>query len=392
MENIFPSVFNFQPLNLIFFFLLLLASLSAQEVRRAIPVRPVYAGYNEDALFLAGKELPTTSSLALLQLSSNYQAHSLALQKVWTEYEMRYFIPMREWSLQELPQRIPLPSTICYLFSGPDILNPLALFSDAASTYLLCGKEPIGFITPPEQLSPEQLQQGLSTIREATQTALQFGYFITKEMRSQTTTGPFQGVLPLLLTLLSLTENRILSVEELSLGGTPGVRIRFISPSSTEKTLYYAQYDLSNGNGRTFFRWLQHFMPAISYLKAASYLLHEENFSQTRNFLLQNSHAILQDDSGIPFRCFDNPNWTIYLFGDYKGPIELFRPKYQADLAAAYQTSLLAAPMNFGTGYQFEPGVAGGANLQLAVRKYFAPRALPVEVTTKSKRQQKKKK
>ena len=367
----------------VFFFYLLVASLAAQEVRRAIPVKPVYAGYNEDALLLAGKELPSTSSLASLQMSSSYQAHRLALQKMWTEYEQRHFLPMRQWSAQELPQRIPLPSTICYLFGGPDILNPLALFPDAASTYLLCGKESIGVLTPPEQLSPEQLQRGLSSIREATQTAFQFGYFITKEMRSQTIDGPFQGVLPLLLTLLSLTGNQIVSVERLSLGGAPGVRIRFIAPSSAEKTLYYAQQDLSNGNGRSFLRWLQKFAPVISYLKAASYLLHEEDFSQARNFLLQNSTAILQDDSGIPFRYFDSLDWTIYLFGDYKGPIELFRPKYQADLAAAYQTSLLAAPMNFGTGYQFQPGLSGGANLLLAVRKYFAPRALPVSFSRK---------
>ena len=365
------------------FFFVLLCVLSAQEVRRAIPVRPVYAGYNEDALLLAGKELPSTSSLAPLQLSSSYQAHRLALQKMWTKYEQRHLLPMRQWSVQELPQRMPLPSTLSYLLSGPDILNPLVLFPDAASTYLLCGKEPIGFITPPEQLSPEQLHRGLSNICESTQTALQFGYFITKEMRSQATGGPFQGVLPILLTLLSLTGNQIVSVERLTLGGAPGVRIRFISASSAEKTLYYAQQDLSNGNGHSFFQWLQKFEPFVSYLKAASYLLHEEDFSQARNFLLQHSNAILQDDSGIPFRYFDNLSWTLYLFGDYKGPIELFRPKYQADLAAAYQTSLLAAPMNFGTGYQFQPGISGGANLLLAVRKYFAPRALPVSSSRK---------
>ena len=372
-------------MNFFFLLCLFLTTLSAQEVRRAIPVRPVYAGYNEDALFLAGKNLPTTSSLAPLQLSSSYQGHRLALQKMWTEYEQRYFLPMSQWSVQELPQRIPLPSTVCYFFSGPDILNPLAFFPDAASTYLLCGKESIGVLTPPEGLSPEQLQRGLLTVREATQTALQFGYFITKEMRSQTTAGPFQGVLPLLLTLLSLTGNQIVSVERLSLGCAPGVRVRFIAPSSAEKTLYYAQQDLSNGSGRSFLRWLQKFEPFVSYLKAASYLLHEEGFSQTRNFLLENSNAILQDDSGIPFRYFDNLHWTLYLFGDYKGPIELFRPKYQADLAAAYQTSLLASPMNFGTGYQFQPGFSGGANLLLAVRKHFAPRALPADVTPVSK-------
>lgn len=365
---------------------LLIATLSAQEVRRAIPLHPIFAGYEEDALFLAGKDVPSSSSLVPLQQSSAYQEHALALQKMWLLYQQRQWIPMHQWSLEELSSRMPLPSTLCYFFSGPDILNPLALFPDATSTYLLCGKESIGTLTPPEQLSPEQLRSGLASLREAMGTALQFGYFITKEMRVQTASGPFQGVLPLFLTFLSLTENRIVSVERLTLGGAPGLRIRFIAPSGAEKTLYYAQQDLSNGSDRSFLRWLQQFMPAVSYLKAASYLLHEESFSHARDFLLQYSNTILQDDSGIPFRFFNSLSWTIYLFGDYRGPIDLFRTKYQSDLAAAYQTSLLAAPMNFGTGYQFQPGFSGGANLLLAVRKGFAPRAMPVENTSKSHR------
>jgi len=377
--------------NSVFIFCLLLAVASAQEVRRATPVKPCFAGYEDDALFLAGKELPATSSLAPLQQSAIYQEHVLALQKLWTLYAQRQFVPMQEWSLQELPSRIPRPSVVCYFFSGPDILNPLALFPDAASTYVLCGKEPVGILIPPEQLSPEQLQSGLASLREAAQTALQFGYFITKEMREQTARGPFQGVLPLLLTFLNLTENRIVSVERLTLGGAPSLRIRFIASTGAEKTLYYAQQDLSNKSCPAFLRWLQQLMPAVSYLKAASYLLHEEDFSRARNFLLQHSNAILQDDSGIPFRYFNNLDWTIYLFGDYKGPIELFRTKYQANLASAYQASLLAAPMSFGTGYQFQPGLSGGANLLLAVKKRFPPRAVPAEITSKSKHRQKKK-
>ncbi len=378
-------------MNFILFFCCFLATLSTQEVRRAIPVKPCFAGYEEDALFLAGRELPPSSSLAPLQQNTAYAEHRLALQKLWELYEQHQFVPMHEWSTQELPQRIPLPSVVCYFFSGPDILNPLALFPDAASTYFLCAKEPIGTLTPPEQLSPDELQLGLTALRQATQTALQFGYFITKEMRSQTATGPFQGVLPLLLTFLSLTGNQIISVDRLTLGGSPGLRIRFIAPSSAQKTLYYAQQDLSNESCRPFLRWLERFAPFVSYLKAASYLLHEENFSRSRDFLLRNSNVILQDDSGIPFCYFNNLNWTLYLFGDYKGPIELFRPKYQDDLAKAYQTSLLAAPMSFGTGYQFQSGLFGGANLLLAVKKEFAPRALPVDIPSKSKQTQKKK-
>lgn len=374
----------------LFFFGLLLSTLSGQEIRRAIPIKPLFAGYEEEALFLAGKEVPAVSSLASLQQSSTYQEHCLELKKMWSLYEQQQWVPMQEWSLQELPARMPCPSTICYFFGGPDILSPLVLFADAPSLYLLCGKEPVGKMTPPEQLSLEELQIGLTSLRTAARTALQFGYFITKEMRSQTANGPFQGVLPLLLLFLGLTNNQVVSVDSLTFGCAPGIRIRFIASNGLEKTLYYVQQDLSDGNCRLFLRSIQQFMPATSYLKAASYLLHEENFSQARKFLLKNSNAILQDDSGIPFRYFDRSDWNLYFFGDYKGPIELFRTRYQPDLADAYQRSLLASPMTFGTGYQFQSGLLGGANLLLAVKKDFAPRALPVENKTKQSKKHKK--
>ena len=205
-------------------------------------------------------------------------------------------------------------------------------------------------------------------------------------MRSQITAGPFQGTLPLLLTFLALTGHQIITVERLPLGGASGLCIRFSNQAGIKQTLYYAQQDLSNESSQRFLRWLQGFKPGIAYLKAASYLLHEESFSRTRDALLTHSKAIIQDDSGIPFRYFDSVRWTLYLFGDYKGPIEIFRSKYQSDLFNAYHESLLASPMNFGTGYQFQAGASGGANLLLAVKRAIVPKALAIDLSPMPKR------
>ena len=38
--------------------------------------------------------------------------------------------------------------------------------------------------------------------------------------------------------------------------------------------------------------------------KSTSYMLHRKEFSLIRNLVLDNSAAILQDDSGIPYRLF----------------------------------------------------------------------------------------
>ena len=367
-----------KPQRLLFFFLfsgLLIATVFAQEIRRAIPV---YAAPDEVAQLLAGLPVIKGSPLLGLQLSKDYSAHNQSMKEAWKDYREQRYDPMRQWADREARLRIPTPAVVRYLFGGPDLLSVMAAFPEAP-VYILCGKEPVGKIIPPETLWPEQLQMGLAGLREATSTFLHFGYFITIEMRAQMARGPFQGVLPLLLTFLALSDHQILAVDMISFGGSPGVRIRFVERSGgNEQILFYAQTDLSNDASRSFLKWLGSFGPGAAYLKAASYLLHEDDFSHAREFLLSNSTAILQDDSGIPLRFFELNNWTLYFFGDYKSPIELFRKYYQPDLYAAYTASPLRGPMPFGTGYQLNSGESGGANLLLAVRRTFAPRALPV--------------
>jgi hypothetical protein len=92
--------------------------------------------------------------------------------------------------------------------------------------------------------------------------------------------------------------------------------------------------------------------------------VHSDEFSQVRRFLLEQSTLIVQDDSGIPLRHFDD-QWAVRFFGNYTGPIEIFAKHYQPDLRAAYERSH-PAPLGFAFGYHWQPerGV-----LMLAVRK-----------------------
>jgi hypothetical protein len=95
----------------------------------------------------------------------------------------------------------------------------------------------------------------------------------------------------------------------------------------------------------------------VSLLKAASYLMHEESFSRVRDFLLTHSKVILQDDSGIPRRFFDDQKWSIRYCGQYAGPIDVFKKYWQPDLAHWFAQSA-PAPLNFGFGYQWHPSRA----------------------------------
>ncbi len=90
--------------------------------------------------------------------------------------------------------------------------------------------------------------------------------------------------------------------------------------------------------------------PADSFIKSASYLLHGGGFTRVRNFLLERSATILQDDSGIPLAYFDAKKWRLQPFGHYVGPISIFPNSYQARLGQLFRN---ATPIDFGLGYRW---------------------------------------
>ena len=137
---------------------------------------------------------------------------------------------------------------------------------------------------------------------------------------------------------------------------TPGVRITFTGgPDAPPQTFYYFTTDLSNDGIRQqpgFLKFCEAQGTGASLLKSASYLMFENGFSRVRDFLLTRSKAIVQDDSGIPLAAFDPAKWLLRFFGDYAGPIEIFKQYYQPQLQGLYQQSN-PPPLQFGIGYRW---------------------------------------
>jgi hypothetical protein len=71
-----------------------------------------------------------------------------------------------------------------------------------------------------------------------------------------------------------------------------------------------------------------------------------------RDFLLANTRAMVQDDSGIPLRYYDPKVWDLQPFGRYLGPISVFPGRYQREYAVLFQK---AHPIDFGIGYRWRP-------------------------------------
>lgn len=342
---------------------------------------PAASTPNDQARFLSGLRVSPGSPLEPWQRTAEYVNHARQYAGTWRKFDERYFGPMRQFAARQLVPRMGSGQALYYFFSGPDFINAFALFPDAPAT-IMVGLEPVGSIVPPEQLDLPRVTAGLDNLRKATSVTLQFSFFITKDMKVDFEQTDFKGVLPILESFIALGGGGILGVDAFSPGaGLPGVRIRFRrNPGAAEQVVYYIQADLSNDGLKSraaLLEWAARFQPAVAYLKAASYLLHEPYFSRARDFLLTKSSAILQDDSGIPLRAYlASGPWQLNFFGTYTGTLDLFRKYVQPDLGAAYQQSG-AAPLDFGTGYKWKKGES---NLMLAIRQASAPRAQPASV------------
>jgi hypothetical protein len=320
----------------------------------------------EQSQFLAGINLPGQSILAPLQKSPEYKEHQRQLQEQWAFCRRVRYEAMLQWGRDHLSQDSATRGVLRYLFGGPDFLNAYAFFPNTR-VMVLGGLEPVGDLPPPEVLDPTSLGVALKDLDEALHTSLFAGYFITSEMKPQLAQGSFQGVVPVLFTELALTGNIIDASQMIRPFGSPGVQIIYHRPGGSSQTLYYFKADLSNGKEcRNFLSWLRDLGPGASYLKAASYLLPLEAFSETRNFLLNTSELILQDDSGIPYRDFKTGEWRIQLFGIYTDPLPIFKLRRDPDLEAAYGTTYFKGPLPFGAGYHVN---ADDANLLLATKE-----------------------
>ena len=369
-----------------------LHSTAAQEIRRAQPVRAAASPWDDRAKFLAGVQLPADAPLAALQRPGDYREHATAFEHLWARYNEHYFIPMRTWSATELAPRIPYRNPAIYFFGGPDALAAMAYFPHA-DDYLLGGLEPVGSMPPPESLDSVRLGAALKNMRHSSEVILSFGHFITKDMKAELEASDFRGVLPLLLTFVAMSGGEVLDVCYFTIrkdggvtnsGPTPGgphgacagVRVSFRrSPGAATQRIHYVQADLSDsalGSGGAVLAWATSFGRSNSYLKAASYLMHEPYFAKIRKFLLENSTSVLQDDSGIPLKYFQDGGWRCWFFGKYSGTLDIFKKYYQADMGKAFELS--AEPLPFGTGYKWR---VGASNLMLAIPQ--APqRAEPV--------------
>lgn len=360
------------------------AEKTAKPTPTAAPVDTVKARKLTDtAKALAGMKVGEGSPLAGVEKTASWSVHASYFENAWQKLDAQQLSKISKWSKTELASVNQASTPIFYPFSGPDFLYA-NLFFPNGSDYVMAGLEPVGEIPDLTSLSEGQLDQKLKGISSSMFAILQLSFFRTNDMKVDLAE---KGVIPILMVFLARTNHNLLDVQYIGLdkdgkvevfenaqkaknAKVPGVKVSFTSPGkSVPQTLYYFSLDLSNeGLQKTpeFTQFVKQFPNPNTYLKAASYLMHNDSFSTIRDFILAQSSSVFQDDSGMPVKYFDKAKWDVKLFGNYTGPIDLFSVRYQPDLRQMYQADKNVKPLTFGIGYKYE---VNESNLMLAQSK-----------------------
>ncbi|TFE66911.1 hypothetical protein [Methylacidiphilum caldifontis] len=306
---------------------------------------------NTISLFLGGLPVEKKESELLFdyEKTQSWQLYAQSLEKLWQKRDLWSWKPIREFSKAKLSRLTDLSLPVFYPFSGPDLMFPLSLFPEA-TTYVLASREFSGRCPTTE--SVKTFERTFPLILTSLHSYFKAGYFVTKELRQDL--SMLGGNVPLFLIMIVRSGGKIIECKTTVSNAT----IRFYINGEL-KTLYYFQSDLSNGG---FEGSLKHFLSSLgpfnTVIKSASYLLHGGSFSSLRGFLLSRSQAIVQDDSGIPYRYLFEEGRKVALFGVYTPPLNIFKEFYQKDLEEAFSKQD-QSPLPFGFGYKWNPKEAG---------------------------------
>ena len=320
------------------------------------------------------------------QAESSWKSYAELTGKDWRDFDATVLEPMRVWASRELRETRRATGAVFYAFGGPDFVTSDILFPEAAETVLI-GLEPAGNL-PELDRAAAWREAFFADFGELISGFLKRGYFITHEMNDIYSRGKVDGALPVIAFFLERGGYAVADVRRLAPNAagdwieTPyerlavrphrpyGVKIVYLKPGEeAPRTVYYFSCDVENKAfppGSPLYRFLSRLDRMTTFVKSGSYLLHWNDFSTVRRFILDRSLFVLEDDTAVPYRFFKNAGWQIRLFGRYATPVEDFTNVEQPDLRKAYEGgSTVVEPLPFHFGYRWKTQID---NLLLAKR------------------------
>ncbi|HSJ01361.1 MAG TPA: hypothetical protein VK956_02865 [Verrucomicrobium sp.] len=341
------------------------------------------------ARLLAGLEAADLVDPFLAERASEaWQEHARVLDGLFARFASGYARPFAVWSQTHLQDFRKL-DTVFYPFSGPDFMYA-HLLHPAASTILLGGLEACEapHANSMTNLWPPRLEF-LSDLSSGIRHFLEHSFFITAEMRETFGSSRWNGILVPLLVFLSRTDHCITGIESTDLpgssvtsGGPPAriIRIRALFQGKVRQICYIQKHlrDDHCPPSDAFFQFAGSFGPLGVFLKSASYLLHEPDFSHLRDFIFDRGACLVQDPSSIPYEGLLDRGWRVKVHGQYQRSPRVFPQYEQPRLIEVCQTNGAPTPaLPFGFGYHHQPCLA---SLMIA-----SPRPKPALNLTRNK-------
>lgn len=345
--------------------------------------------WNDLARFLGGMSVEGNSILQKAAATGAFATHRQTMDRFWTQVKNRNIDKISPWRDSHIPARLRNNSAL-YPLSGADFVNLHTFFPNAPS-YIMMSIENQGPIPQPHLLSSTGLENGLRSIRHCIASSASINYLLTVDQRLATGNTSLPGTMPVLLAVMARMELRITDVRQITLspdgrirlhegtsvpragnGEISGCRIRFNAPGGPVQELVYLSTRLSPSffnEGKAGRNFLASRGTLNTFTKSAIYLLQLASFQDVCSFIMERSGLVLQDYSGIPYRCFSAAEWDIRLFGSYRGPAGFGNypnPPRQPDLIDAYRDGRPSLPFNFG--YGTIQG-KGRSNLMLMIKK-----------------------
>ena len=353
---------------------------------------------NDVARFLAGLKGAEGTPFAEMEKSPAWVAHGAAWDADFAKYEKMRIPAMKTFQKTELTGAAFDGANLFYPFGGPDFLNAQLFFPDR-DNYFFIGLEPPGTVPTFKQFEGQDMASQMPRMRKTLRSLLSLSYFQTLEMAIQVKGQITDGLLPIMLVQMARTGYDVVGSAPVTINAdgfvvkpeevendpppapgkkaplvpkrTPGIMVAFQKHGSSKiQRLYYFSTNVEDYTikmNKSFMAFLPRMQPIDAMFKAASYLTHRDQFSMIRSKTLELSQAVIEDDSGIPYRFFDHERFDVTLFGSYETPIGIFKMRLQPDLKAAYKSGEVPVKsLDFGIGYSY-PKMP--SNLLLAKKK-----------------------
>lgn len=315
------------------------------KVDSIIKPQPVYSTnnyFNACTSLISGVNDSASKYNSLLTTDTVWEKNAAFINTSWEKLDKDRLQKVAKWKDTEFSESMKKTTTVFYPFSGPDFLTAVTFFPQM-DTIVMLGLEPVGKFPELDKMKAKDTQAYTDDLKASLNDIFNKSYFITKNMLQQLNNQKVNGTIPLISFFMKRTGNDITDVMyiikkdsvitevDYNYEGKEkpfGVKIEYVAGGKL-RAVYYYRYNVANNTFNdtiAFYKRLNGMHNMITYMKSASYLLHNKFMSNIRDMIFANSSFILQDDTGAPFSFFtkNNDKWTTKIYGRYTKPVKDF--------------------------------------------------------------------